>query len=115
MVYGRRQKIASRRCSFRWREKPRAASPYESDLAEDVGGVPGPHEVGGVRGQSQHSLALDLLLQRLLVLPLQNVTGGETVIARGTIKKNNFRGFKECRECNGGRAAEPGGMSEKEG
>ena len=42
-----------------------------SDLAEDVRGVPGPHEVGGVRGQRQHALALDLQLQGLLVLPLQ--------------------------------------------
>lgn len=60
--------------------------PFVSDLAEDVGGVPGPHEVGGVRGQSQHSLALDLLLQRLLVLSLQN-DPGDIVIARGTIKR----------------------------
>ena len=42
-----------------------------SDLTEDVCGVPSPHEVRGVRSQRQHSLALDLQLQRLLVLPLQ--------------------------------------------
>ena len=42
-----------------------------SDLTEDVRGVPSPHEVWGVRSQCQHSLALDLQLQRLLVLPLQ--------------------------------------------
>lgn len=60
--------------------------PHASHLAEDVGGVPGPHEVGGVGGQSQHSFALDLLLQRLLVLPLQKVRG-ETVLARGTKKQ----------------------------
>lgn len=66
---------------------------WDSDLAEDVGGVPGPHEVGGVGGQSQHSFALDLLLQRLLVLSLQNVTG-ETVRVRGTIKEfPRYRGM----------------------
>lgn len=43
---------------------------YVSDLTEDVSSVLGPHEVGGVRSQSQHSLALNLLLQRLLVLSL---------------------------------------------
>lgn len=42
----------------------------DPDLAEDVSGVPGPHEVWRVCGQSQHSLTLDLLLQRFLVLPL---------------------------------------------
>lgn len=43
---------------------------YDSDLTEDVSSVPGPHEVWSVCSQSQHSLALDLLLQRLLVLSL---------------------------------------------
>lgn len=42
----------------------------DAHLAEDVSGVSGPHEVRRVCGQSQHSLTLDLLLQRLLVLPL---------------------------------------------
>lgn len=42
----------------------------DSDLTEDVSGVPGPHEVWGVCRQSQHALALDLLLQCLLVLSL---------------------------------------------
>lgn len=48
--------------------QPRAQN--DSDLTEDVSGVPGPHEVWGVCRQSQHALALDLLLQRLLVLSL---------------------------------------------
>lgn len=48
--------------------QPRAQ--HESDLTEDVSGVPGPHEVWGVCRQSQHALALDLLLQCLLVLSL---------------------------------------------
>lgn len=43
---------------------------YAADLAEDVSSVPGPHEVWSVRSQSQHPFALDLLLQRLLVLSL---------------------------------------------
>ena len=44
------------------------------DLTEDVGGIPGPHEVWGVGSQRQHAFALDLLLQGLLVLPLQTHT-----------------------------------------
>lgn len=47
-----------------------AKAQWDSDLAEDVSSVPGPHEVWGVCSQSQHALALDLLLQRLLVLSL---------------------------------------------
>lgn len=51
-----------------------AQKPSPPDLAEDVCSIPSPHEVWGVCSQCQHSLALDLCLQCLLVLFLQTAT-----------------------------------------
>lgn len=59
-----------------------AQKPSPPDLAEDVCSIPSPHEVWGVCSQCQHSLALDLCLQCLLVLFLQTAT-------LHTVKSNN--------------------------
>lgn len=48
--------------------------PSPTDLAEDVCSILSPHEVWRVCGQSQHSFALYLCLQCLLVLFLQTAT-----------------------------------------
>lgn len=56
--------------------------PSPTDLAEDVCSILSPHEVWRVCGQSQHSFALYLCLQCLLVLFLQTAT-------LHTVKSNN--------------------------
>lgn len=75
------------------KKKEEKVKAFHSDLTEDISGIPGSHEVWGVCSQSQHSLALDLLLQRLLVLSLKNTNSNKLLPAIILLSKTGHNLF----------------------